>query len=199
MRTGGLLSSVGSQFCTPNCARLCTADGFAEGYAAYTPALLARARRLISDPQHAEELVQETYLRAWRGCASFQPGPGSVRGWLFTICRNLAIDMSRTKSVRLLPMARTANHADSLETPVQEPADPVDRLDEWLTRHELTEALGKLSEQHREILGAAFLHDLPYRDIADQLGIPAGTVKSRVFHALRALRRELGAPEERQA
>jgi RNA polymerase sigma-70 factor (ECF subfamily) len=197
MRTGGLLPSVASPTspttlagvtCAPNCARLCTAEGFADAYAAYTPALLARARRLVHDPLEAEELVQETYLRAWRACGSFQHGTGSVRAWLFTICRNLAVDVSRTKAVR----PRIASRTDSTDVPVREPADPVDRLDEWLTRHQLTEALDRLSATHREILVEAFLHDRPYRDIAERLGVPVGTVKSRVFHALRALRRELG-------
>jgi RNA polymerase sigma-70 factor (ECF subfamily) len=67
-------------------------------------------------------------------------------------------------------------------------------VEQWLTGHDLHQALGRLTEQHRDVLVEAFLHDRPYREIADHLGIPEGTVKSRVFHALRALRRELDRP-----
>jgi RNA polymerase sigma-70 factor, ECF subfamily len=74
-------------------------------------------------------------------------------------------------------------------------ADPVDEIEQWLTWHELTEALAQLSTAHREILVAAFVHDRPYREIAEALGIPAGTVKSRVFHALRALREHIAVDQ----
>jgi RNA polymerase sigma-70 factor (ECF subfamily) len=186
----GLTSVARSQDCAPVCARLCTADGFAEAYAAYTPALLARAQRLVGDRQQAEELIQETYLKAWRACSSFHTGTGSLRAWLFTICRNLAIDATRTKATR----PRVTSRSGEPDVPVPEIADPVDRVEQWLTRHDLHEALGRLTEQHREVLVEAFLHDRPYREIADHLGVPQGTVKSRVFHALRALRRELDRP-----
>jgi RNA polymerase sigma-70 factor (ECF subfamily) len=169
--------------CAPTCARLCTAEGFRDAYDDYAPALPARAHRLVSDHASAEEVVQETFLRAWRACASFEPAAGSLRGWLFTICRNVVFDVTRSQAAR----PRTVTSAGSSELPDRETADPVDEIGQWLTRHELTEALRRLTESHREILVAAFIHDRPYREIAAELGIPAGTVKSRVFHALRAM------------
>jgi RNA polymerase sigma-70 factor, ECF subfamily len=194
MSIGGVALAASSRTCAPDCARLCTTDGFAEAYAAYTPALLARAQRLVGDPQQAEELIQETYLKAWRACASFQGSTGNLRAWLFTICRNLAIDATRTKAARPHIVHPLAHRHETTDLPLAEPADPVDQLAQWLTRHQLTEAMARLSDQHREILAEAFIHDRPYGEISRRLGIPAGTVKSRVFHALRALRNELDRP-----
>jgi RNA polymerase sigma-70 factor (ECF subfamily) len=178
----GVTSDI--ETCAPTCARLCTADGFAEAYAEYASALLARAYRLVGDRASAEEIVQETFLRAWRACGSFAPSAGSLRAWLFTICRNVAFDVNRSQATRPRMVAATMTS----EWPDRETADPVDEIEQLLTRYELTEALAQLSTAHREILVAAFVHDRPYGEIAEEFGIPAGTVKSRVFHALRALR-----------
>jgi len=132
--------------------------------------------RLLGDPQLAEELVQETFLRVWRGAGRFEPGRGAVRGWVFAIARNVATDLHHRR-------ARDA------ATPVVEDAGALDgRLDEVLLEVTVREALDTLSPAHREVLELAYQQGLAQSEVARALGVPLGTVKSRTFTALRALR-----------
>src|SRR4051812_41162131 len=86
------------------CARLCTQEGLTSAREAHYPRMLARARRVVVDPHLAEEAVQEALLRAWRGCAAFDPAGGPLGNWLVVITRNAAIDMAKARS-RRLPVA----------------------------------------------------------------------------------------------
>src|SRR5256885_16784885 len=110
-------------------------------FAEHGDALFAHALRLANgDRQRAEDLVQETLLRAWRHPEALDPDRGSVRAWLFTTARNLAIDSWRRRSVRVGEVI-----TDTPPEPVS--ADDTDRTAEaWL----IAEALGRLSAVHRE-------------------------------------------------
>jgi RNA polymerase sigma-70 factor (ECF subfamily) len=142
-------------------------------------ALYAHALRLVSgDRQRAEDLVQETLLRAWRHPEALDPGRGSVRAWLFTTARNLAIDSWRRRSVRVAEVV-----TDTLPEPVSD--DETDRtVEAWL----IAEALGRLSPVHRQVLVECFYQGRSVAEAAARLGIPPGTVKSRTHYALRSLR-----------
>jgi RNA polymerase sigma-70 factor (ECF subfamily) len=143
-------------------------------------ALHAYAQRLCQgDRQRAEDLVQETLLRAWRHPSSMDPSQGSVRAWLFTTARNLAIDAWRRRSARIAEVV-----TDQLPEPVPE-FDEADRAVEAWT---VTEALNRLTPAHREVLMACFYQGHSVAEAAARLGIPPGTVKSRTHYALRALR-----------
>jgi RNA polymerase sigma-70 factor (ECF subfamily) len=148
-------------------------------FAEHGDALYAHALRLASgDRQRAEDLVQETLLRAWRHPEALDPDRGSVRAWLFTTVRNLAIDSWRRRSVRVGEVV-----TDALPEPVTD--DETDRtVEAWL----IAEALARLSQVHREVLVECFYHGRSVVEAATRLGVPPGTVKSRTHYALRSLR-----------
>ncbi|MDG4763363.1 sigma-70 family RNA polymerase sigma factor [Solwaraspora sp. WMMD406] len=143
-------------------------------------ALFAHALRLAGgDRQRAEDLVQETLLRAWRHPESLDPERGSVRAWLFTTARNLAIDAWRRRSVRV---------GEVVTDELPEPPPAVDEADRAVEAWTVAEALGRLSPSHREVLIECFYRGRSVSEAAARLGIPPGTVKSRTHYALRSLR-----------
>jgi len=148
-------------------------------FAEHGDALYAHALRLASgDRQRAEDLVQETLLRAWRHPEALNPDRGSVRAWLFTTARNLAIDSWRRRSVRVGEVI-----TDALPESLTD--DETDRtVEAWL----IAEALGRLSPVHREVLVECFYRGRSVAEASARLGVPPGTVKSRTHYALRSLR-----------
>ena len=148
-------------------------------YAEHGDALFAHALRLAGgDRQRAEDLVQETLLRAWRHPDVLDPERGSVRAWLFTTARNLSIDAWRRRSSRVSEVI-----TDTLPEPPSE--DEADRAVEgWL----IAEALNRLTPTHRQVLIECFYRGRSVADAAVRLGVPPGTIKSRTHYALRALR-----------
>jgi RNA polymerase sigma-70 factor (ECF subfamily) len=160
-------------------------------YAAHGAELYRAARRSLGDGHLAEEAVQETFVRAWRAADRYDERLGSIRTWLFAILRNTVIDLARADAVRPL---RAAPEGAVVDRPVE-----VADLDRALVAWQVEEALHRLSEPHRQVLVEVHLRGRSVADTAAALGIPAGTVKSRVYYALRALRlvlEELGWDEE---
>jgi RNA polymerase sigma-70 factor, ECF subfamily len=140
--------------------------------------MLAYATRLLGDRAAAEDVVQEALVRAWRNPDVLTNGKGSTRGWLLTVVRNLVIDRVR---------ARQARPAEVSEDPDAQPAvrDHAELVAAAVT---VREALDGLSEEHRAVLDQLYLQDRTLGEAAQALGVPTGTVKSRSFYALRALR-----------
>ena len=149
-----------------------------EAYAAHASELYGFAVRSLGDSGLAEEAVQETFVRAWRAGERFDPQIGSLRTWLFAILRNVVIDLGRARA------ARPALAEGGIE-PSVEP------FDEALLSWQIEEAMRQIGEQHRQILVETYYRGRPYADVAAELGIPEGTVKSRVYYGLRALRNAL--------
>jgi RNA polymerase sigma-70 factor, ECF subfamily len=148
-------------------------------HAEHGDALFVHALRLCDgDRQRAEDLVQETLLRAWRHPDALDPDRGSARAWLFTTARHLAIDAWRRRSVRIG------------EVVTSEPPEPpvLDETDRAVEAWTIAEALAQLSAPHREVLVECFYRGRSVAEVAAVLGIPAGTVKSRTHYAVRALR-----------
>jgi RNA polymerase sigma-70 factor (ECF subfamily) len=146
-----------------------------EAYAAHANELYGFAQRSLGDSGLAEEAVQETFLRAWRAGDRFDPQIGSLRTWLFAILRNVVIDLGRARAAR--------------PTVVESGVEPaVEPLDEALLGWQVEEAMRRIGDQHREVLVETFYRGRPYAEVATQLGVPEGTVKSRVYYGLRALR-----------
>jgi RNA polymerase sigma-70 factor, ECF subfamily len=153
-------------------------SGVREAYAAHAGELYGFAVRSLEDRGLAEEAVQETFLRAWRAADRFDPDLGSLRTWLFAIMRNVVIDIGRARAAR--PVVRTE--------PPEQAHEP---LEEMLLNWQIEEALRRIGEQHRRVLVETHLRGRPYGEVAAQLGVPEGTIKSRVYYGLRALRNAL--------
>lgn len=134
------------------------------------------------DWQAAEDLMQETMLRAWRHLETLDADPHTLRPWLFTVARRIAIDRFRAREVR-----PPETEPETLEQ-LAEPAEPLERL---LDRETLLGALRGLSEAHRSALIQVYLMDQTVPEAAATLGVPEGTVKSRLHHGLRAARTSL--------
>ncbi|GAA3507364.1 sigma-70 family RNA polymerase sigma factor [Streptomyces showdoensis] len=147
-------------------------------YEEHGNALLAYATRLTGDRAAAEDVVQETLIRAWRHTDALVNGKGSVRGWLLTVARNIITDRYR---------ARAARPAEIAESPATPPVaeDHADAVVDTMT---VLGALDRLSPEHRDVLRELYYRQRSVAEVAEALGIPAGTVKSRSHYALRALR-----------
>jgi RNA polymerase sigma-70 factor (ECF subfamily) len=159
-------------------AALASDDGVRAVYAAHGPELYRFALRSLSDAGLAEEAVQETFLRAWQAAERFDETLGSLRTWLFAIVRNVVIDLSRARSVR----PELASAAQGTDTSVD---DDIDRV---LAAWQVEEALRKIGDEHRVALVEVHYKGRAYAEVAVDLGVPVGTVKSRVFYALKAMR-----------
>lgn len=147
----------------------------------HAAALWAFCVRLTgSDVQRAQDLTQETLLRAWRHPDVLDRSTSGVRAWLFTVARNLAIDEWRARRSR--PELVTA------AVPERSTSDDTEQM---LVSWVIADALRQLSEEHRQVLVECFYRGGTVADTARRLGIPEGTVKSRTHYALRALRLSL--------
>jgi RNA polymerase sigma-70 factor, ECF subfamily len=145
---------------------------------AHSQALLRYVLRLTrGDMPFAEDVVQESLLRLWRKPEVLEQPSESVRAWLFTVARNLVIDDRRSARY-----TRELQTDDLPERPSSDPIGPA--FDKWI----LSDALQSLSPDHRNVIVRAYYLGQTVADIAQQEQIPAGTVKSRLHYALRALR-----------
>jgi RNA polymerase sigma-70 factor (ECF subfamily) len=164
-------------------------QALAELYARYRQPLYHYLLRLAGDAGLAEDLLQETLVAVWRSAGSFA-GRSSPRTWLIGVARRQAHNTLRRRS---LPMA------DSAELAVLEARDPApeDAALANAEREELLAAIARLSLIHREALALAFGAELSTREIAEILGIPQGTVKSRLRDAKHALRTLLDPGKDR--
>lgn len=132
---------------------------------------------ICGDRQLAEDIVQETLLRAWRRPKVLDQSESSARAWLFTVARNLVTDHRRS--------ARSRHEIVSDALPERLADDGIDALlDRWL----VADALAALSAEHRTVVVHAYYLGETVAVIAEQLEIPEGTVKSRLHYGLRALR-----------
>jgi RNA polymerase sigma-70 factor (ECF subfamily) len=147
-----------------------------ELYRRYEARLYGLGLRLLSDQGLAEELVQETFVRLWQQARRFDPARGSVGSFLFAIARRLAVDLWRRPSSRPFEPELQDQPASS---------DPVENLIQGLT---IGDALQTLSPHHRQVLELYLLEDRKQSEIAELLGLPLGTVKTRAYYALRAFK-----------
>lgn len=155
-------------------------------YDEHAAALWRYAVRLTGDRSRAEDVVQETLLRAWQHPEVTADGDRSARAWLFTVARNMIIDERRSPRFR-----REFGVLDSLLErwePVDEGADEVNAA---LDRLLLGAAMAQLSSDHRAVIRRAYYLGRTTAQIAEELQIAEGTVKSRLHYAIRALRLKL--------
>ncbi|GAA4707513.1 sigma-70 family RNA polymerase sigma factor [Pseudonocardia yuanmonensis] len=155
-------------------------------YAEHGRALLAFTTRLLGDRAAAEDVVQEVLVRAWQHSDVLTNGRGSVRSWLLTVARNLVTD--RVRAQRARPSEVEEDAAPPVAT-----GDHADRVVDALT---VLPALERLSPDHRDVLAEVYFRGRTLPEAAQVLGVPPGTVKSRSYYALRALRTALGPTVE---
>jgi len=164
-------------------ASLDTERGLRGAYAAHGGELYRFALRQLGDEGAAEEVVQEVFLRAWRRADAFDPEIASLRSWLYAIARNVVIDEARRTASRPWRRTLTDSPQESPEAPV---TDGIDQavVDTWVVE----EALRRIRPEHREAIVATHLRGRAYADVATELGIPIGTLRSRIFYGMKALR-----------
>jgi RNA polymerase sigma-70 factor (ECF subfamily) len=155
-------------------------------YADHARALRRYVERFCPDRASADDIVQETFIRAWRHLPQLSSGDFRVRPWLFRVARNLLIDADR--AARSRPVSVRAQ-------PAEDGCDDTD-LNRVLDQKLVTDALHQLSPAHRTVLVETFYRGRTLTKVARQLGIPDSTARSRLHYALQALRRQL---EDREA
>jgi RNA polymerase sigma-70 factor (ECF subfamily) len=144
------------------------------------PLLLFVLRLTAGDRQQAEDVVQETMVRAWREARRLDLSERSLMPWLATVARRIVIDEQRRKRAR-------PSEIGGAEVVERAPV-AADETEHLLRKVLVTEALQALSAAHREVLNETILRDRTVNQAAEVLGVPVGTVKSRVYYALKALR-----------
>jgi RNA polymerase sigma-70 factor (ECF subfamily) len=181
-------------------------DALAEVYDRHVDAIYATATRLTADRQVAEEVVQETFLALWNRAELFDPIQGSLAAWLHTIARNRTVDRLRAAGRR--PNLVTLSAVGGADEPDAAALDrlvstgtviggaavglgPEGELAATELRQVLRDALAELPEPERTAIVLAYREDLTQTEIADRLGWPLGTVKTRTRRALLRLREAL--------
>ena len=146
-------------------------------YAEHSASLRSQAQRMLSDPHQAEDVVQETMLRAWRKLDTLNPERGSVGGWLRRVSYNIAVDRLRAKRAR--PPEVDESYTSTAASSVTDHADAA------VNSAFVARALATLTPSHRAVLHQLYFADRTCAEAAKVLGIREGTVKSRLYHALR--------------
>jgi RNA polymerase sigma-70 factor (ECF subfamily) len=175
-------------------ARVAAGDegALASLYDGYAPMLFTVALRVVRAEVDAEEVVLETFTQAWQRAASYDPQRGSVFAWLVTICRTRALDLvrGRTRNARALERATAASpEAPGLAAWHPDPATDLDRHDRYSC---LAAAVGTLPPAIRQVVELVLTESLSHTELAERLGIPLGTVKTRMRTGLQLLRGTLG-------
>lgn len=183
-------------------------DALADLYDRYAGAIFAVARRLTTDRGVAEEVVQDTFLALWDRAGTFDPASGSLAAWLHTIARNRTVDRLRAMGRRPQFVAPPAtSEGEDPETALLEravrtgsivagsvaPVAPDMAVVSAETRRVIEDALAGMGVEERTVIVLAYREELTQSEIAERLGWPLGTVKTRTRRALRRLREVLEA------
>lgn len=157
---------------------------FSELYRRYSPSAFGLANRILGDQTMAEEVLQEVFLSVWRRAGAFDPARGSVRSWLFAQIHHRSVDVVRREEAE-----RRRSRATVEPEATEEDVDNV--IEEgWLSarREHVKSALTSLPEEQRRVIELAYYRGLTQTQVADAMGVPLGTVKSRTLAAMRRLR-----------
>jgi RNA polymerase sigma-70 factor (ECF subfamily) len=162
-------------------------DALGEIYDRHGRLLYSLAFRIVRDQSDAEDVVQEVFSQAWRQAARYDASRGSVLGWLLTLTRSRAIDRLRGRRSRPQPSAD-----DSVLNAIPDPAAPADvQVASSVQASEIRAAIDGLSTLQRVAIELAFYEGLTHAEIAEQLELPLGTVKTRIRQGLLKLRDRL--------
>lgn len=162
-------------------------------YDRYNALVYSLGLRMLNDREGAEELVQEVFLRAWRQAATYQPSLGRLSTWLLGIARNLAVDELRRRGAR--PQRAGGDSEEQMATlATPQSDDPAEQASIAARREEIRRALDALPPAQRQVIEMAYYGGLTQSEIAERLGDPLGTVKTRMrlgTQKLRELLREM--------
>jgi RNA polymerase sigma-70 factor (ECF subfamily) len=150
-------------------------EAFETLYARYARPVLGLALRLLRDRSRAEDAVQETFAAIWRSARSYRPDRGAGAPWLYAVARNAIIDRARSR--------RDATFAEAPDSAADE-AGPAERAESTWVAWRVHRAVEELAEHEREVLELAYWSGLSQSEVAQFLGIPLGTVKTRTRSAL---------------
>ncbi len=152
-------------------------------YERYGNLVYSLALRVLRQPALAEEVTQDVFLKLWRQADSWEPSLGRFSSWLLTVTRNAAIDRLRKEQRRptldSTPLENVA-HTLSDESPLDTP--------QWHDGQLLRQLMAQLPDEQRQVIELAFFYGLTHAQMAEQLGLPLGTVKTRVRLALQKLK-----------
>ncbi|MFI9330985.1 ECF RNA polymerase sigma factor SigK [Kitasatospora sp. NPDC052868] len=162
-------------------------DAFAALYDAVAGQVLGLIRRVLRDPAQSEEVAQEVMLEVWRTAARYQPDRGEVLAWVLTMAHRRAVDRVRAAQAAADRDQRAAAKA---HTPVFD--EVVEQVEGRLEREQVRRCLRMLTELQRESVTLAYYRGFSYREVADLLATPLGTVKTRMRDGLIRLRDCLG-------
>jgi RNA polymerase sigma-70 factor (ECF subfamily) len=163
-----------------------------EMYDRYGRLIYTIALRITGDRETAEEVVQDVFQNVWQAAGGFQPGIGSFSAWLFGIARHRAIDATRSKRER----ARTREQHLSDTLPLAADTDIERTVDRSLLRDAVRKALKELPNNQRQAIELAYYSELTRVEIAEKLGEPLGTIKTRLRLGLTKLHDLLGGLDD---
>jgi RNA polymerase sigma factor (sigma-70 family) len=166
-------------------------DALAVLYQRHGSACYRMARRITANETLAEDAVQEAFTGLWRDPAAYTAGQGSVRGWLLGLAHHKAVDLVRRETAQ---QRRQDAHAvqQALDPPAA-PPDPAAEAWAGIRAEQVRAALAELPEPQRRALALAYFGGYTQREIAQLTGVPLGTVKTRMFAAMRRLQLRLAA------
>ncbi|MCE5250129.1 RNA polymerase sigma factor [bacterium] len=145
----------------------------------------------LRNADDALNVSQDAFVRAWKAIDTFEKGR-SFRPWFFSIIKNLSLNLiEKRKSLREISIDKAME--DSGFDIADDSSDPHDMLEKSETQQQVWKAIMELKNEFREVIVLKHFHDLSYREIADTIGIPEGTVMSRLYHARLALKERLEA------
>ena len=147
--------------------------------------------RILKHPQDAEEVLMDVYMKAWKNAASYSPDRGCVQSWLVMMARSVAIDRLRQRKTRLEAAGLTIENAPE---PVSSEASPEGQTVRGQWRARVQSVLSELPSEQREAVVMAFFGGLSHTELAERLGQPLGTVKTRIRSGLLRMRNLLGEP-----
>lgn len=158
------------------------ADALAALYDRYAPLMLGLGTKMLGSRRGAEDLLHDVFMEAWRKADSYDPERGSVRSWLLLRTRSRALDRLRSAEHTRVTPTEPQELPEDKEAPA--PADPSLAPDRAAARA----AVAALNDDQRVVIELAYFRGLSSSEIAQQVGIPIGTVKSRTRAAMKALR-----------
>jgi RNA polymerase sigma-70 factor (ECF subfamily) len=164
-------------------------------YDRYASSVLAVALKIVGDRATAEDLLQETFWRIWRGASTFQPERGSFAGWLFRITRNLAIDAYRRRKTGPQVLLEDGGDDRILDRTPDPDTNIADQIQAAMIHRRVRQALDGLPQEQRQVLELAYFYGMSRQEIASATGQALGTIHTRARLGLQKLRDELEKEE----